>query len=130
MTARDALDGIKARLAGATPGPWEFDGDTVCQKSGNYAEVIPTTVNCMSYCYGGSVQRPETPDAEFIAAAPMDVARLVGAVEAVLGLAGDWEANYGSGSKAEQVLGKQKVSIDFAVGHIRAAIENALKEGQ
>ena len=49
------------------------------------------------------------------------------AVEAVLELARAWEVEYGSGSKAEQVLGKQKVSIDFAVGKIRAAIENALK---
>lgn len=116
MTARAVLDGIKARLAGITPGEWEFDGDTVCQKSGNYAEVIPTTVNCMSYCYGGSVQRPETPDAVFIAAAPADVARLTGALEAVLAEcdATDTETN-------------EALQADLA-DRIRAAIENALKE--
>ena len=121
MTAREVLGGIKGRLTKATPGPWKIDKEdpTPLVSIVSIAEDRP---------WGWvEVARSLDTDAEFIAAAPVDVARLTRAVEAVLELARAWEVEYGSGSKAEQVLGKQKVSIDFAVGKIRAAIENALK---
>jgi hypothetical protein len=73
----DRMDAIQARHSAAMPGPWEFDGLTVSQAADNYAEVIPTDVNCSSYCYGGSVRGPDKSDAEFIANTPTDIAFLL-----------------------------------------------------
>jgi hypothetical protein len=58
-------------------------------------------------------------NANFIAAAPTDVARLTGAVEDVLALAEEWES-----------MGLRKISIEFAACQIRLAIESALGESQ
>ena len=94
MTAREVLDGIKERLAAATPGPWEFDGAEITTvpdyESDNptpWKAVMDCEVSCGSYCYGGSVAMSiGDDDRAFIAAAPVDVARLTRAVEAVLNL--------------------------------------------
>ena len=57
------------RLAkAATPGPWKACG-TVEQIGGDYKDIIPTSVSCMAYCYGGSADRAEDKDLIFIAAA-------------------------------------------------------------
>jgi len=74
---REVLDGIKDRLTKATPGPWFLDagGD-----SGVYTEARPSNTSSDV----ASAFRRE--DEAFIAAAPVDVARLTRAVEAVLGL--------------------------------------------
>lgn len=85
MTAREVLDGIRGRLAAATPGPWEFVGNDIELPSPRYGVVLETSVECGSYCYGGSARQDISEgNREFIAAAPTDVARLVAAVEAVL----------------------------------------------
>lgn len=70
-----ALDGIKARLQAATPGSWEvkpfrvgFGGDS--EREPDFWEVGENIVY-------------EEEDAELIAHAPTDLARLVAAVEAV-----------------------------------------------
>lgn len=94
MTAREVLDGIKDRLTAATPGPWEFDGAEITTvpdyESDNptpWKAVMDCEVSCGSYCYGGSVAMSiGDDDRAFIAAAPVDVARLTRAVEAVLEL--------------------------------------------
>lgn len=103
MTAREVLDGIRGRLAAATPGPW-----------------------FSSRYYVGAGDDPTDPDIElavaslkadaaFIAAAPTDVARLVAAVDHVLTLA---DAAFDDGFIDELELADA----------IRLAIHNALKE--
>lgn len=44
-------------------------------------------------------------------------------IAAVRELAGEWESSAGPGSRNEDVLGKQVVSVEFAVKHIRAALD-------
>ena len=85
MTALD-LDPIRARLAAATPGPWENDGGGEVGQHWSspqpLASIVSTEVSCMAYCYGGSaagVIRDE--DADFIAHAPTDIAALLAEVE-------------------------------------------------
>lgn len=105
--AREVLDGIRGRLTAATPGPW-----------------------FSSRYYVGAGDDPTDPDIElavaslkddatFIAAAPTDVARLVSAVEAVLGLT--------EATKHTHRLGGLPIVF---VEDVRAAIEAALKEGE
>ena len=112
MTAREVLDGIKGRLAAATPGPWTT-GSAVAGTNG---------------VYFGTVHDPEDPtepgillgeahaqDAYFIAAAPVDVARLTRAIEDVL-------------ERADR-LSKSKQCEDREIAEdLHAAIENALGE--
>ena len=75
MTAREVLDGIKGRLAAATPWPWEVRTDDLTDD----VDVVHATC--------GQKHLPRTyADAELIANAPVDVARLTRAVEAVLEL--------------------------------------------
>jgi len=78
VTAREVLGGIKGRLTKATPGPWKIDKEdpTPLVSIVSIAEDQP---------WGWvEVARSLDTDAEFIAAAPVDVARLTRAVEAVL----------------------------------------------
>lgn len=83
MTAPD-LSAIRAQLAGITPGPWEFVGPDIEQCGETWGTVIENSVDCGSYCYGGSVRQEVKPeDAAFIAAAPSTVTRLLGIVERV-----------------------------------------------
>lgn len=114
MTAREVLDGIRGRLTAATPGPWAvdededgFDGHSVYQNDGI---TWGRAYICQDMHQGEDEGKA---DATFIAAAPMDVARLVAAVEGVLGLADKWWANFPSKAR-----------------DIEAAIEAALKEGE
>ena len=132
MTAREVLDGIKGRLAAATPGPWKANTDGTIDGT-NYAEVICRgQVDCMAYCYGGtSVIEGDNlaADAEFIAAAPSTVARLTAALEAALD-ACDIVIDNRDGHKPPgppHPTRQQATAV-----RIRAAIENALKpkEGQ
>lgn len=77
MSAREVLDGIKARLAEVTNlGQWETTrvNDVVIYAPSGFGAYKLIT---------HSVAKA---DAEFIAAAPSDVARLAAAVEAVLAL--------------------------------------------
>lgn len=88
-----SLDGIRARLAKATPAPWFVVGLPWLD------EDVPPYINAGSpdphhdgfVCDMGNMATPDAPpnvdaDAEFIAAAPSDVARLLAAVDAVLAL--------------------------------------------
>jgi len=92
VTAVD-LSAIRAQLAGITPGPWEFVGPDIEQCGEVFGTVIENSVDCGSYCYGGSVkQEVKAADAAFIAAAPSTVAGLLAVVERVEALASAWEA--------------------------------------
>lgn len=84
MTAVDPRVGeIEARLNAATPGPWAFDGteiDTVPDPDGDspWKSVMECRVDCMSYCYGGSVAMDiGSYDRALIEAAPADLAYLL-----------------------------------------------------
>lgn len=63
--AASDLQALRVTAEAATPGPWETLGGYV---EGVYGgEVTPQSVNCMSYCYGGSVERMSDADATHIA---------------------------------------------------------------
>lgn len=86
-----ALNEIEARLAAATPGPWENDGGGEIgqhySRPEPYQQIVSTTVSCGSYCLGGSSAGVEHhDDAELIAHAPADLAALVAVVREVEGL--------------------------------------------
>ena len=76
---------IEARLAAATPGPWEADGTEVSQHWSCPEPWLPIATNevaCMAYCYGGSARGIErVEDAEFIAHAREDVPVLLAEVK-------------------------------------------------
>jgi hypothetical protein len=116
VTARDILDGIKALLGAATPGPWVarqdfIDGgvpdNSITLNGGGRGDYIGTIA--LHYDVRAA-------NAEFIAAAPTDIARLVAAVEALLYIADN--------KTADNQIGR------WWKNTIRAAIENALKESQ
>lgn len=107
MTARVVLDGIKSRLEPALfHAPYIADGRRVIQANNHpYLRPYLLSNNSMPVI------------AEFIAAAPTDVARLVAAVEAVL-------------ARADR-LAKSRHSEDKEIAEdLYAAIGNALKESQ
>lgn len=65
------LADIKARLAAITPGPWLLrEGNVTQMRNGRRERIV-----------GGTYR-----DSEFIAHAPVDIAKLVAALEAVEGL--------------------------------------------
>lgn len=85
----NAMDAIKARIAAATPGPWEHDEEGFMGCGQVY------TAN--GDLYGGNIAAPSgdlyprsgyspKDDMILIAHAPTDMARLIKAVEAVLDL--------------------------------------------
>jgi len=113
VTAREVLDGIKAQLEAATPGPWEEYWQGHIHAPANYPQAAAESV-CQTF---GREDRRH-PNAAFIASAPSTVARLSAAVEAVLALVHDDTLADG--------LVRHVINPDA----IRAAIENALKESQ
>jgi hypothetical protein len=126
VTARDVLDGIKARLRDAADGPWRWAGPDMARRvllnAGD-----ETVLQCSALMW------PDRYDAVFIAAAPTDVARLTVAVDAVLALAEEWryKGENGWGAWQEgQGPDPEGYVLDTAAGELRAAIENALKESQ
>jgi len=121
---REVLDGIDARLAAATPGPWAAYAGCIRQDR-SWRDASDVVVD-----YDG--ERPSIPNAAFIAAAPVDVARLTRAVEAVLELhveGADWGGGYCShctGQVEGSVYGDgQYRTIPYPCPTV-AAIENAL----
>ena len=136
MTAREVLDGIKDRLTKATPGPWRAERYL-------YGPIEDGRIRVTSPSDTGIHNLAEDvlpSDAVFIAAAPVDVARLTRAVEAVLGLADAWDSrgkhlmNYSEEcpeSVKLELYEQGEEMADYA-RKIRAAIEDALnpKEGQ
>lgn len=80
VTAREVLDGIKARLAvGVHPSERWTSWPELTMDSIIMHRVYDDQRRCVAECSSPDV-------AEVLAAAPTDVARLTGAVEAVLGL--------------------------------------------
>lgn len=110
MTAREVLDGIKARTEGLTDLCPEHLRQSIrhvqrnCDIECNTHEDESTWDDC---------KQPDRYDGERMAGALADVARLVAAVEAVLGLAYKWRVDFPSKAR-----------------DIEAAIEAALKEGK
>jgi len=104
MSENPRLNEIQARLDAATPGPWAVDelGDveTVPEFDLHRFDIMPDTI-------ARTELRKE--DGAFIAAAPVDVARLTRAVEAVLELADTWQQDF-----------------PYKADQLRSAIENAL----
>jgi hypothetical protein len=82
----DRLTGIEARLDAATPGPWV----TEPVEQGMFADIESRVSGMRGYILlshvDGEAGQAKTPDAVFIAAAPTDMAALLGAVKAVLEL--------------------------------------------
>ena len=68
MSSEINIEELERLAKAATPGPWKACG-TVEQIGGDYKDIIPTSVSCMAYCYGGSADRAEDKDLIFIAAA-------------------------------------------------------------
>jgi hypothetical protein len=152
VTARSVLDGIKVRLSAATPGPWVAHdlSDAVYSPDDNtgwwwvwqesklpyYGAVLePTDRSPNDGSIGVAAVDDnrtgvqEKADAEFIAAAPTDVARLAGVLEAVLALAEEWryKGEFGWGAWQEgQGPDPEGYVLDTAAGELRSAIENAL----
>ena len=62
------LDALEQAALTATPGPWKVSV-TVEQVGGDYKDIIPTSVSCSSFCYGGRPDRVDDADLAFIAAA-------------------------------------------------------------
>jgi hypothetical protein len=100
------LDEIRGRLSAATPGPWEASRYAVYETRSAHGDVVAEAGMHVS-------------DAEFIANAPTDVARLLNAVQAVLDLA----------SKAPRftVFGGESASGIVAADDVIEAITNALE---
>lgn len=75
---------IRARLAAATPGPWEWIGSNLERCSPGYGDVLEVEVECGSYCYGGSPRMNiSAGNKALLENAPTDLARLLAAIEAV-----------------------------------------------
>jgi hypothetical protein len=75
----ERLEEIKARLAAATPGPWEWDYSTL---GSDVAEVAEPSLSCMPYCYGGTARIDiKADDAQFIAHSREDIAWLIAQLE-------------------------------------------------
>jgi hypothetical protein len=135
VTAREVLDGIKARLSAAVDmGTWSAkhppSGDSwiAIEKPNGFTNVTAIVAKGI-----------DKADAEFIAAAPTDVARLTAAVEGVLALADRLkseaenaehgarcaaEINDGAGLRAWE---SEKYAFQQTERLIRSAIENALE---
>lgn len=118
MTACEVLDGIRGRLGKANPLGAEWaaltDPGDRNRAPAWIVDADDLEVRLDATYAAGKV-------ATFIAAAPVDVARLVAAVEAVLRLAD--RARF-----VARAVGKNDGCV--SVGQLHAAIEAALKEGE
>ena len=86
MSITDLLQPIKDRLEAASDGPWEWIGANLEVCSPGYGDVMEVEVECMSYCYGGSPRvNISAGNKALLENAPTDQARLIAAIEAVIG---------------------------------------------
>ena len=96
MTASIAalLQPIKDRLNAATPGPWHLQKCSPCTERGRLEVNLwdeDGNVLITNWC---NEDPYEPSDAQFIAAAPTDQARLIAALEEVLAIADRWEDDF------------------------------------
>jgi len=115
---------IRGRLEAATPSELEL-ASTEPSMSGQHFTirrkgVAGIRVSGHEYGHDGAYT-------DLLVHAPTGIARLLSALDAVEALANEWETTAGPESKAAAVYGPQKVSVEFAVANIRAAISTALE---
>lgn len=125
---RVSLAGVEARVAGATPGPWELDWD------GQELYVAPADADdnpwkrVAEWTYAVATLEPyatveraecETSNATLIAAAPTDLAALAGAVRAVL--AEIERVKYHYRNYAETASRLESEAGDYALGRWEVA---------
>lgn len=96
----NALDAVKKRLEAITAGQWRMDEES-------YIVNVGDSMLCADVL--------SEDDARFIASSPIDMARLVAAIEGVLDCLGNHER--------QNPLGREQWNAD-----IRATIENALSK--
>jgi len=128
-----ALDDIRQRAEAATEGPWDYgtgysaDGERQVTTKADKAEFLALSLNDTSgplWLVDNTEVIPAVTgdgpkakaNAEFIAHARTDIPRLLGALDAVLALADEWNT---------LALGDQ-----FYARHIRAAVNDALEAGK
>jgi len=112
MNTRDELARIRQRAEAATKGPWKAKPYWIYDS-------LDSRVRVTSPTDGDDHNTAEMvllKDAEFIAHARTDIPRLLGALDAVLALADEWNT---------LALGDQ-----FYARHIRAAVNDALEAGK
>ena len=119
------LDPIRARLAAATPGPWERVPAIV-------SDTRPADCYDIWAADDWLCANIHHTDAALIANAPADMAALLAEVERlretvahVRGVAESWRDGFGPGSHVEGVMGRQVVSVDHATSTILAALDGA-----
>lgn len=104
---------MKARMAAATPGPWEptragLLGWRVVHVEGEWEGIVPDEfITLVTPALRNQL------DAEFIAAAPTDLAKLHAALDSVESVCTDWEA-LADGDKyyANRIRAAIKAAID------------------
>lgn len=106
MSVNEKLDEIEARVEAATEGPWDF------------YDCFHHIPNFHTFSQQGVA------DGEFIAHARTDLPATTKALRKVLSLVNDWNEKGGAGSHAENVFGKQVISV----GHIHTRITDAITE--
>lgn len=99
-----ALDEIRGRVEAATPGPWgAFPGYGAESKPIMAILQSPFSPNS-DYVADTETTRQGIADAEFIANAPTDVARLLNAVQAVEGRLSQWEERFTAHSAEDTAM--------------------------
>lgn len=80
---KQQLDQIRARLNAASPGPWEVNGDHfyVCSVGNSNIDGKDYDVCMNGYAARDGANSDAKTDADFIAHAPTDIARLLKAIE-------------------------------------------------
>jgi len=110
------LQPLKDRLAAATPGPWEARVDDLTDD----VDVVHDQEQVSFVATCGEKRFPRAlEDAEFIAHAPTDQAKLIAAIEAVLGVCTEFDEV----AEASSAIAGTK---SFQSNRIRAALTQAL----
>lgn len=122
-TIKTLIEPIQERLNAATLGPWTLQECSPCTERGRL-DVIVWADNGNIPVTGWHDSDPyEAGDAVLIANAPTDQARLLAAVQAVMGVCEEYDAV----AEASSAVPGTK---SFQSNRIRAAIESALTEAR
>jgi hypothetical protein len=124
-TIPSLLQPLKDRLAAATPWPWEEYWQGHIHAPAKHPQAVAESI-CQTF---GREDRKH-PNAEFIAAAPTDQAKLIAAVEAVEALAEKWryKGEFGWGAWQEgQGPDPEGHVLDEVSSELRAALTQALE---